>query len=46
MKKHILIVGGGFAGINLIKSLQNDKRFRITLLIKTIIIFFRRLSIR
>ena len=31
MKKHILIVGGGFAGINLIKSLRNDSRFRITL---------------
>ncbi|ROI05850.1 NAD(P)/FAD-dependent oxidoreductase [Chryseobacterium sp. G0240] len=31
MKKHILVVGGGFAGINLIKSLKNDKRFKITL---------------
>jgi NADH dehydrogenase len=25
MKKHIVIVGGGFAGINLIKSLVNEK---------------------
>lgn len=31
MKKHIIIVGGGFAGINLIKSLKKDQRFRITL---------------
>ncbi|WP_276876332.1 NAD(P)/FAD-dependent oxidoreductase [Chryseobacterium joostei] len=31
MKKHIIIVGGGFAGINLIKSLKNDNRFLITL---------------
>lgn len=40
MKKHILIVGGGFAGINLIKSLQNDKRFRITLVDKNNYHFF------
>ncbi|KFF07781.1 NAD(P)/FAD-dependent oxidoreductase [Chryseobacterium luteum] len=31
MKKHIIIVGGGFAGINLIKILKNDNRFIITL---------------
>lgn len=31
MKKHIIIVGGGFAGINLIKTLKNDNRFIITL---------------
>lgn len=31
MSVHIIIVGGGFAGINLIKSLRNDARFRITL---------------
>ncbi|QBA21088.1 NAD(P)/FAD-dependent oxidoreductase [Chryseobacterium indologenes] len=40
MKKHILIVGGGFAGINLIKSLKNDKRFRITLVDKNNYHFF------
>ncbi|MDR2238081.1 MAG: NAD(P)/FAD-dependent oxidoreductase [Chryseobacterium sp.] len=40
MKKHILIVGGGFAGINLIKSLQNDNRFRITLVDKNNYHFF------
>lgn len=31
MKKHIVIVGGGFAGINLIKSIENNKNFKITL---------------
>ncbi|WP_317047677.1 MULTISPECIES: FAD/NAD(P)-binding protein [unclassified Chryseobacterium] len=41
MKKHIVIVGGGFAGINLIKSLVNDKRFRITLVDKNNYHFFR-----
>lgn len=40
MKKHILIIGGGFAGINLIKSLRNDKRFRITLVDKNNYHFF------
>ena len=40
MKKHIVIVGGGFAGINLIKSLKNDKRFRITLVDKNNYHFF------
>lgn len=40
MKKHVLIVGGGFAGINLIKSLQNDKRFKITLVDKNNYHFF------
>src|SRR5690606_23275071 len=34
------IVGGGFAGINLIKSLKNDKRFRITLVDKINYHFF------
>lgn len=29
--KKIVVVGGGFAGINLIKKLQGDKRFHITL---------------
>ncbi|REC45340.1 NAD(P)/FAD-dependent oxidoreductase [Chryseobacterium pennipullorum] len=40
MKKHIVIVGGGFAGINLIKSLRNDKRFKITLVDKNNYHFF------
>lgn len=40
MKKHIIIVGGGFAGINLIKSLRGDKRFRITLVDKNNYHFF------
>lgn len=40
MKKHIVIVGGGFAGINLIKSLLNDKRFEITLVDKNNYHFF------
>lgn len=40
MKKHIVIVGGGFAGINLIKSLRNDTRFRITLVDKNNYHFF------
>ncbi|WP_410705431.1 FAD-dependent oxidoreductase, partial [Chryseobacterium sp. SIMBA_029] len=40
MKKHIIIVGGGFAGLNLIKSLKNDKRFLITLVDKNNYHFF------
>jgi len=40
MKKHIVIVGGGFAGINLIKSLKNDNRFLITLVDKNNYHFF------
>lgn len=31
MKKHIVIVGGGFAGLNLIKALGGNDDFRITL---------------
>lgn len=31
MKKHIIIIGGGFAGINLVKSIARNKNFRITL---------------
>lgn len=30
-KKHIVIVGGGFAGLELIKQLRTDPNFRITL---------------
>lgn len=40
MKTHILIIGGGFAGINLVKSLKNDRRFRITLIDKNNYHFF------
>ena len=40
MKKHIVIVGGGFAGVNLTKSLKNDSRFRITLVDKNNYHFF------
>ncbi|MBK1441870.1 NAD(P)/FAD-dependent oxidoreductase [Parapedobacter sp. ISTM3] len=29
--KHVIVIGGGFAGINLIKHLGKDKRFIITL---------------
>lgn len=31
MKKHIVIIGGGFAGLNLIKKIANYKNFKITL---------------
>ncbi len=31
MKKHIVIIGGGFAGINLVRRLANDSRFQVTL---------------
>lgn len=31
MKKHIVIIGGGFAGINLVKNIARNKNFRITL---------------
>jgi len=40
MKKHIIIIGGGFAGINLVKTLRNDSRFRITLVDKNNYHFF------
>jgi NADH dehydrogenase len=30
--KHIVVVGGGFAGVTLARKLQNDKRFKITLI--------------
>jgi NADH:ubiquinone reductase (H+-translocating) len=36
----VVIVGGGFAGINLIKSLAKDKRFQITLVDKNNYHFF------
>ncbi|MFP3598609.1 NAD(P)/FAD-dependent oxidoreductase [Chryseobacterium sp. SIMBA_029] len=40
MKQQIIIVGGGFAGINLIRSLRNDSRFLITLVDKNNYHFF------
>lgn len=36
----VIVVGGGFAGINLIKSLSKDKRFQITLVDKNNYHFF------
>ncbi|MGZ5255877.1 MAG: NAD(P)/FAD-dependent oxidoreductase, partial [Flavitalea sp.] len=36
----VVVVGGGFAGINLIKSLSKDKRFQITLVDKNNYHFF------
>lgn len=36
----VVVVGGGFAGINLIKSLSRDKRFHITLVDKNNYHFF------
>ncbi len=40
MKKHIVIIGGGFAGINLANSLANNKYFTITLVDKNNYHFF------
>lgn len=40
MKKHIIIIGGGFAGINLISKLSNDDNFEITLVDKNNYSFF------
>ncbi len=39
-KKKIVVIGGGFAGINLIKKLAGDKRFHITLVDKNNYHFF------
>ena len=38
--KKLVIVGGGFAGINLVKQLSKDKRFQITLVDKNNYNFF------
>ena len=38
--KRVVIVGGGFAGINLIKKLEKDERFQITLVDKNNYHFF------
>ncbi len=36
----IIVIGGGFAGINFIKSIWNDKRFEITLVDRNNYMFF------
>jgi NADH dehydrogenase len=38
--KKIVVVGGGFGGINLLKELANDKRFQVTLVDKNNYHFF------
>src|SRR5688500_13516806 len=38
--KKVVVVGGGFAGINLVKKLSKDKRFQITLVDKNNYHFF------
>jgi NADH:ubiquinone reductase (H+-translocating) len=38
--KHIVIVGGGFAGLNFLKLMSNDERFRVTLIDKNNYHFF------
>src|SRR5690606_32215497 len=38
--KKVVIVGGGFAGVNLIKKLTNDPRFQVTLVDKNNYHFF------
>jgi NADH dehydrogenase len=38
--KKVVIVGGGFAGVNLMKSLTNDPRFQVTLVDKNNYHFF------
>ena len=40
MKKEIVIIGGGFAGINLTKRLTNAKRIHVTLVDKNNYNFF------
>lgn len=32
--KHVVLVGGGFAGLNFLKAVSNDQRFRVTLIDK------------
>lgn len=40
MKKHIVIIGGGFAGLNIAKTLSNVENFEITLVDKVNYNFF------
>ena len=40
MQKHIIIIGGGFGGINICKGLANDPNFKVTLVDKNNYNFF------
>ena len=40
MQKHIIIIGGGFGGINVCKELANDPNFKVTLVDKNNYNFF------
>ncbi len=40
MEKHIVIIGGGFAGVNLVKKLNKSQHYRITLVDKNNYNFF------
>lgn len=40
--KQVVLIGGGFAGINFAKQLANDKRYHITLVVKNNYFFFLR----
>lgn len=41
MKKEVVIIGGGFAGINLAKRLAKQRHFQVTLVDKNNYHFFR-----
>jgi NADH dehydrogenase len=38
--KHVIVIGGGFAGLNLVKRLSKDKKIRITLVDRNNYCFF------
>lgn len=40
MKKHIVIIGGGFAGLNFAKTISKNSNFEITLVDKVNYNFF------
>ena len=40
MKKHIVVIGGGFAGVNLVKKLGKSSEYRVTLVDKNNYNFF------
>ena len=40
MKKHIVVIGGGFAGVNLVKKLRKSSEYQITLVDKNNYNFF------
>lgn len=46
MKKRIVIIGGGFAGLNFAKSFQIEMSLKLYSLTKSTIIFFRRCYIK